>query len=231
MPFPFFCRLISLPQCQFQHNCSYRTDSLSKERPLVGLLRGASCSISSVFVSRKLPQLWPRQRNEQSSSLNKIYSNAFNPQMSWRFVCALKKKLSFDNILIVGMKFWAKTNSKWDWMWIWILILVRECFMLVDETSNIPRLPSIFSILKSIWIQSIVCYWFSAKAIQSLCSMNKILCKGGLFKFCTTESGYCISPTFFWLKKWNKFVPEWMRSGGQNWTHTHNKYKTVTTLT
>ena len=105
MPFPFFCRLISLPHCQFQHNCSYITDSLLKERPLVGLLRGASCSISSVFVSRKLPQLWPKQRKEQCSSLNKIYSNAFNPQMSWRFVCTLKKKLSFDNILIVGMKF------------------------------------------------------------------------------------------------------------------------------
>ena len=149
-------------------------------------------------------------------------------------MCPLKKRLSFNNILIVGMKFWAKANSykmRLNMDLDFGAICFRVCFMLVDETSDIPRLPSIFSILKAIWIQSIVCYWFSAKAIQSLCSMNKILCKGGMFKFCTTESGYCISPTFFWLKKWNKFVPEWMRSGGQNWTHTHNKYKTVTTLT
>ena len=146
------------------------------------------------------------------------------------YVYPLKKRLSFDNILIVGMKFWAKANS-YKMRLNMDLDFGEGVFHACGWNFLYSKAAIDFSILKAIWIQSIVSYWFSAKAIQSLCSMNKILCKGGLFKFCTTESGYCISPTFFWLKKWNKFVPEWMRSGGQNWTHTHNKYKTVTTLT
>ena len=89
-------------------------------------------------------------------------------------------------ILIFGKKFWGKANSytmRLNMDLDFGAICLRVCFMLVDETSYIPRLPSIFLSWKQFEYKASFAIDFLRKPFKVFAPWIKYYVKGACLSF------------------------------------------------